>query len=88
MTKEEEIKAIDKQILMVSIMDTPGTILFGLALYAHFGAKGNAFHPLLNEPSITTSMFALGGVIMAWGGYKIFTLSRAKNTLLKDTPPQ
>ncbi|MGR6873136.1 hypothetical protein ACU6U9_12685 [Pseudomonas sp. HK3] len=81
MTKETEIKAIEKQILMVSIMDIPGVILLGLGLYAKLGTQDDAFHPLLNDPNIVTSMLVLGSAIMAWGGYKIFTLSREKDKL-------
>ena len=85
MSKEDEIKNIDKQIVMIAIMDTPGTILLGLGLYAKFGTNGDAFHPLLNDPNIVTSMLVLGSAIMAWGGYKMFTLNREKNKLT-NTP--
>jgi hypothetical protein len=83
MTKEAEIQAIDKKIMMVSIMDAPGSILVGLALYSKFATNGDAFHPLLNDPDVVNSMIVLGGVIMAWGAYKILTLSQAKRKLAK-----
>jgi hydroxymethylglutaryl-CoA reductase len=81
MNNEQQIKDIDRQILKVSIMDAPGSILFGLGLYGKFAVNGDAFIPMLNEASIVNSCLAAGAAIMAWGGYKILTLSREKSQL-------
>ena len=85
MNNEQRIKEIEKEILKVSIMDAPGSILFGLGLYGKFAANGDAFTPMLNDPSIVSSLLAAGFAIMAWGGYKILTLSREKADLKKST---
>lgn len=85
MNNEQRIKEIEKEILKVSIMDAPGSILFGLGLYGKFAANGDAFPPMLNDPSIVNSLLAAGFAIMAWGGYKILTLSREKADLKKST---
>ena len=49
MNKEQRLKEIDREIVKVGIIDAPGTILVGLGLYGKFAARGEAFHPLLNE---------------------------------------
>ena len=85
MNNEQRIKEIEKEILKVSIMDAPGSILFGLGLYGKFAANGDAFPLLLNDPSIVNSLLAAGFALMAWGGYTILTLSREKDDLKKRT---
>jgi hypothetical protein len=81
MNPEDRIKKIEKEITKVSIIDSPGSIMVGLGLYAKFSANGDAFHPILNNESIVNVMLTLGAAIMVWGGYKIFTLTREKASL-------
>ena len=75
---EQRKKEIDKKIVMVSLIDMPGSILVGLGLYAKFAANGNAFHPLLNNESTVNIMLAVGGAIMLWGAYQAIKLAREK----------
>ncbi len=80
---EDRVKEIDKEFIKVQIFEAPGTIMLGLGLYGKFGADGNAFHPFLNDPTNINILLILGAVIMAWGGYKSFTLLREKASLKK-----
>ena len=84
MKPEERIKEIEKQITRTAIIDTPGTIMVGLGLYAKFGSGGNAFHPLLNNMLIVHAMLAVGTAIVIWGCYRILTLSREKIRLANE----
>lgn len=79
--REKEAKDLESKLLWVSIIDTPGAILVGLALYGKFGANGNAFHPLLNNGSVLAAMFAVGGAIMAWGTWQVITLAKRRANL-------
>ncbi|WP_127474905.1 hypothetical protein [Sulfurivermis fontis] len=79
--REKEAKDIERKLLWVSVIDTPGAILVGLALYGKFAADGNAFHPLLNNDSVLAAMFAVGGAIMAWGVWQVIALSRRRAKL-------
>ena len=81
MSPEERIAEIDKEMIKVSLIDTPGSIMVGLGLYAKFGSNGDAFHPLLNNESFVNGMLAIGAGIVIWGGYKILTLGREKAKL-------
>lgn len=83
MSIEQQIEQIDKRILIARVVDLPGTIVFGLAIYARFYAKGDAFVSFLNTPKIVDSMFVAGLVLMAWSGYRIFKLKRERVRLLK-----
>jgi len=82
MNEDLQIKEIDRKIMTVGILDMPGTALLGLGLYAKFAANGDAFHPLLNDPSIVNGMLALGAVISVWAVYQVINLTRKKAALL------
>lgn len=81
MNPEQRIREIDRQIIVISAIDAPGTILLGLGLYGKFAADGEAFHPLLNEQAVVNSMLLLGLVIMIWCGGRILKLSKEKAEL-------
>ena len=78
---EARLKAIDKDIAKVAILDAPGTALVGLGLYAKFAAKGDAFHPFLNDQGNVNLMLAAGVAIMLWGARKVFLLLSEKQRL-------
>ena len=80
---EQQIKEIDQKILVARLVDTPGTLIFLLAIYAKFYTNGDAFIAVLNNPQIVNSMFVVGVVLMIWGGVKIFKLRREKNRIMK-----
>ena len=80
---DQQIKEIDKKILVARLVDTPGTLIFLLAIYAKFYTDGDAFVDVLNNTQVVDSMFVVGVVLMAWGGFKIFKLRREKNRILK-----
>lgn len=84
MNPEDKIKEIDKKITKVSVIEMPGSIMIGLGLYSKFSANGDAFHPLLNNESVVNIMIAIGVVIMIWGGYNIYTLSKEKMKLKNE----
>lgn len=61
--KEEETKAIRTKTIKIQLLGIPGAIFIGLALYAIFAAKGNAFHPALNNMNIVYTILVVGIVI-------------------------
>jgi threonine/homoserine/homoserine lactone efflux protein len=81
---ENRVKEIEKEIIKVSLIDAPGSIMVGLGVYAKFAANGDAFHPLLNNPDVVTLLLVAGGSIMVWGAYKMVTLGREKSSLQRD----
>ena len=80
---EQQIIEIDKKILVARLVDTPGTVIFLLAIYAKFYTDGDAFVSVLNNAQVVNSMFVVGVVLMVWGGLKIFKLRREKNRIMK-----
>lgn len=81
--KHQRLKAIEKELVIAGILDVPGTLLFAAGVYAIFTPEGEAFLPVLNNPTVVTGCLVLGGGMMVWGGYKLFTLLREKTQLLK-----
>lgn len=81
-SKEYELAQIQKKISLTSVIETPGVVMFGLGLYGKFGAKGNAFHPLLNDVEIVNGMLLVGGVIMVWGFVRIMSLLKEQRRLM------
>ncbi len=82
--KDARAQYIAKEMQKISIMDTPGVILVGLGLYGKFGANGNAFHPLLNDPDVINTMLIIGGCIMGYCAYRAIILVTNKKILDKD----
>lgn len=55
--------------------------MFGLGLYGKFAANGDAFVHWLNDGTVVNFLLVFGALIMAGGGYRIFTLVRKKARL-------
>ena len=81
---EQRIKEIDKGILRVAVIDFPGTVLVGLALYAIFAADGDAFLPILNNQTVVYVMLAVGAAIMLWGFLRTVALIQERARLRKE----
>ena len=80
--KLQKMKQIERKMLLVGIIDFPGSLLFGLGLYGIFVGFGNDFLPMLADQTIVYSMLAVGGAIMVWGGVNMFKLGMEKKRLL------
>ena len=69
---------------MTQLIGAPGAIFIGLALYAIFGANGDAFHPLLNDKTIVNSLLIIGIAIELWQFYVIIPLFKKQAKLLRE----
>ncbi|MCK4744412.1 MAG: hypothetical protein KAT25_11375 [Sulfuriflexus sp.] len=81
--RAQQLKEITAKFIKVQLIGSIGTILVGLALYAIFGAQGNAFHPLLNDTDVAHGMLIVGGVIMVWQYATIIPLMKKRVKLTK-----
>lgn len=80
---EDRMQEIEKEFLKVGIINAPGTAMVGWGVYGKFGANGDAFHPVLNDPTNTTILLIVGAAIIVWGSYKFIRLGREKSKLVK-----
>ncbi|WP_233079844.1 hypothetical protein [Rheinheimera soli] len=81
---EEELNSIRKELIRTQIIGAPGMILVGLGLYGAFGAKGNAFHPFLNDLNNCYTILAVGGAIAVWEAIKVAQLTKRQSKLNKQ----
>lgn len=79
--EDKDIENIQRKIKITGLIDTLGAIIFGLGLFAKFSAKGNHFHPVLDNESVVTALLVIGAAIMIWGVSRVFLLSKKKNQL-------
>ena len=77
-TTQAALARINRSMLMVAIIDFPGTLLFGLGLYGIFAGFDQGFLPMLAHPMIINAMLVIGGAIMAWGMFRMMGLAREK----------
>ena len=83
-SREEEMKQVRKDLLVLQIIDMPATVLVGLGLYAVFGANGNAFPEQLNNQNLAYGAIIVGGVVMVWCMIKMLPLLKRKAQLANE----
>ena len=83
-TNEEELQYINKKIVMINLLATPGAILLGLGLYGLFGAQGNAFIDILNNQNVVYGCLVVGAVIMLWEFVAVIRLLIRKSEITKN----
>mgnify|MGYP005839283601 FL=1 len=81
--KQQRIKDIDKQVIKISLIEAPGSILFGVGLYSKFVGTDAAILPFLQDRAVVNSIIVIGAAIMLWGTYKILMLKLEKSRLQK-----
>jgi len=81
---KNELEQTEKEILKLNIPGIPGAIFIGPSLYALFEAKGNAFHPLLNNQNFVYSLLAAGVIIEIWQLTKLLPLFKKRTNLAKQ----
>jgi hypothetical protein len=79
--KQQRQQALTMKLVRVSMIGSLGWILLGLAIYAIWGAKGDAFLPILNDPNVANGMLILGVVIVAWETRQILGILKEKKDL-------
>lgn len=80
---QQRIKDISKQIVTITLLETPGTLLFGVGLYSKFTGAGGELLSVLHDEAVVNSIIGIGAAIMLWGTYKILMLAQEKSRLQK-----
>ncbi|MFT6255705.1 MAG: hypothetical protein ACJAT8_000211 [Cellvibrionaceae bacterium] len=78
------LASIHRSMLLVALIDFPGTILFGLGLYGILVGFDQDFLPMLANPLIITIMLIIGAIIMLWGIIRMMLLARQKQGILQQ----
>jgi hypothetical protein len=83
-TTQAALARINRSMLIVAIIDFPGTLLFGLGLYGIFAGFDQGFLPILSNTMIISIMLIVGGVVMAWGIFRMINLAREKQGVIQQ----
>ncbi|ABI70127.1 hypothetical protein ACRN9C_10770 [Shewanella frigidimarina] len=78
------LASIHRNMLLVALIDFPGTILFGLGLYGILVGFDQDFLPMLANPLIIIIMLIIGAIIMLWGIIRMMLLARQKQGILQQ----
>ena len=78
-TNSLRTQTIEQGIIKYAAIDGIATLMFGLGLYGKFAVQGDAFHPLLNNSNVVNGLLVAGALIMAWSGFRLLTLMKAKS---------
>jgi hypothetical protein len=81
---EKKLKDIEKKIIRTGLLESPGSFMIALGLYAKFIGKGHAFYPALNNPDVIQFLLVVGTMILVWGSIRVFSLMLQKNRLLAN----
>lgn len=79
--RDDEINCINKTLIKTQLIGAPGMIMVGLGLYGAFSAKGEVFHPLLDNMLVSFSLLAVGAAIAIWVTRKVGALSKRRAQL-------
>ncbi len=82
--KQEELRSVQKKMILLQIVGTIGAALLGLGLYGKFGADGDAFISILNDPEYVYSFIAIGAIIMVWEFITIVPLFKKRAELVNN----
>lgn len=75
MNKEEELKNIQKNIILIKLITAPANIAIGLGIYGIFAVSdNNAFISILNNIELCYGLVIVGGLIEAFAITKLFPL--------------
>ena len=80
-SSEEQLPQIKSKIIKINIIGYPGLILLGLGLYGLFVAKGDAFHPILNDIRYVSGFIVYGIASVVWEFTQLIPLYRKKEKI-------
>jgi len=83
--QEKELQEIQKRMLKINILASPGAVLLGLGLYGKFGANGNAFLSVLNNPYAVNISIIAGAIVMVWEFAAVFQLLKRKAEIMSQS---
>ncbi len=77
-----ELKDINKKIVMTVLLGSFGVVFFALGLYGMVSVNGNFLHPLLNDQVFVVGLIVIGVIIEVWQLYKLIPLFSQRKKLI------
>lgn len=77
-------KKLQIMLAMTKVLETLGTLLFALAVYAKFGADGEPFHPMLDDELNVLVLFIVGVGMVVCGAIGKIKINKQLAKLDRD----
>ena len=84
MKAHAELNNINRKIIVINLIGTPGTLLIALSLYTLFTSIDEALHPILTNTAIVYGMLILGVIIEVWLAMKLIPLFKKRSTIINE----
>jgi len=81
MSLEKQIKDIQRKIMLLGILDTPGMLMLALWASSYFDPASEPIHPLLKNPVVLNGMLWGGLLIMGACAIQIIRLAQKRVAL-------
>ncbi|MBN7819216.1 hypothetical protein [Bowmanella yangjiangensis] len=85
MTKEQRIKEIEKEFMMLGIIDAIPMVMIGLGLYAKFANDSEPVFAFLKDEAIVNGMFIVSVPVVLWCMFRAVKLASERRQL-ENTP--
>ena len=69
---------------VASLINMPGALMVGLGIHAVAAKEGKVILPILNDSSVVTGLFVVGGVIMGWSLIQFISVIQRRAQLRND----
>ncbi len=85
MNKEQELKEVQKQMVLIQLMSAPATMAIGFGIYGVFGVTdNNAFIPILNNIEVAYGLIIGGAILEAFTIKKLIPVMKRQAELNKS----
>ncbi|KEI70545.1 hypothetical protein [Endozoicomonas elysicola] len=81
---EEQLKAVEKKLMLTQLADAPAMIVIGLGMFAKFGESPESLHPWLGNTLIVDSSLAVAIPVAIFCAFQSFRLMKKVNALKKQ----
>ena len=80
---EEQLKAVEKKLMLTQLADAPAMIVIGLGMFAKFGESPESLHPWLGNSLVVDSALAVAIPIAIFCAFQSFRLMKKISELKK-----
>ena len=81
---EEQLKAVEKKMMLMQLADAPAMIAIGLGMFAKFGESPESLHSWLGNALIVDSALAVAIPVAIFCAFQSFRLMRKSSELKKQ----
>ncbi len=81
---KDQLKAVEKRMILMQLADAPAMIVIGLGMFAKFGQTPETLHPWLGNSLIVDSALAVAIPVAIFCAFQSFKLMKKSSELKKQ----